>query len=222
MAMALPMALKMWKPGSAKPKNNTPSEQQQSNDVPDRGSSVGGAAVVAVAKKLSSSTMGMRFMQRKKDGNNPTTKEKKPMAPAPAKSVRGVHTTNNASVDNSRSDNVNIDRKRKSEEISQVFHPSSTSAGGEILLDQASIVDMYGLGSDIIGRRSFGGFRKTVMTTWEEALKRRVDDNTRTKNTKHHITDEELLERYEKYVKGRGDRESGGGSGRKEKRKRNR
>ncbi|KAL3756054.1 hypothetical protein ACHAWU_002633 [Discostella pseudostelligera] len=220
------MALKMWKPGSSKPKNNTPSEQQPNNAVPDsRGSSVGGAAAVAaVAKKLSSSTMGMRFMQRKKDGNNATSsKEKKPIAPAaPTKSVHGDHTTNNASVDNSRSDNVNIDRKRKSEEISQVSQPSSTSSNGEILLDQASIVDMYGLGSDIIGRRSFGGFRKTVMTTWEEALKRRVDDNTRTKNTKHHITDEELLERYEKYVKGRGDRESGGGSGRKEKRKRNR
>ena len=214
----------MWKPGSSKPKNDTPSEHL--SNVPDKISKVGGSAV-AVAKKLSSATMGMRFMMRKKDGNRTSSKERKPIASTSAtnnnKSERGNNATNNASNENN---SAFIDRKRKCDEISHDSPPPSTaSSGGGILLDKASIVDMYGLGSDIIGRRSFGGYRKSVMTTWEEALKRRTEDNTRTNNTKHHITDEELLERYEKYVKGRGGERgsssSSGGSGRKEKRKRN-
>jgi hypothetical protein len=61
------------------------------------------------------------------------------------------------------------------------------------------------------------------MNTYDTALKRRTDDDTRTKNTKNHITDEELLERYEKYVKGRGgvETDGSGNRGRREKRKRN-
>ena len=74
---------------------------------------------------------------------------------------------------------------------------------------------MYGVGSDIIGRRSFGGFHKSVRTTWDTAIKQRADSAARANNTKSHITDEELLERYEKYVKG-------GRSGEKDKRKQKR
>ena len=88
-----------------------------------------------------------------------------------------------------------------------------------IILELASVVDMYGVGSDIIGRRSFGGYHKSVHNTWNAALNRRKNDDARARNTKAHITDEELLERYEKYVKG-GNSSSRGGGGRKEKRKR--
>ncbi len=214
----LPMATNMWKPGSSKPKKSTPHDHQI--NLPDKISKVGGSAV-AVAKKLSSSTMGMRFMQRKKGGNPTESKERNPIASTPNKSsVPGNYAANNEAIDSNSS---SVDRKRKCDEFLQNPPPLSLPSGGEVLLDKASVVDMYGLGSDIIGRRSFGGYRKSVMTTWDEALKWRTDDNTRTKNTKHHITDEELLERYEKYVKGRGERESSssGGSGRKDKRKRN-
>ena len=77
---------------------------------------------------------------------------------------------------------------------------------------------MYGVGSDIIGRRSFGGFHKSVRTTWDTALKQRTDSAARANNTKSQITDEELLERYERYVKGGGG--GGGRDKRKQKRKR--
>ena len=70
---------------------------------------------------------------------------------------------------------------------------TSTSDGGRIIiLELASAVDMYGVGSDVV---SFGGFHKSVMTTYDTALKRRTDDDTRTKNTESHITNEELLKR---------------------------
>jgi len=86
---------------------------------------------------------------------------------------------------------------------------------GQVIIELASVVDMYGTGSDIIGRRSFGGFCKSSITTYDTALNRRTDDeDSRTKNTNSLITDEELLERYEKYVDngGSGDRGGGGGS----------
>ena len=86
---------------------------------------------------------------------------------------------------------------------------------------------MYGIGSDIIGRRSFGGFHNSVRMTWDTALKQRTDSAAMVNNTKSHITDEELLERYEKYVKGGrggggggGERKDGGRDKRKQKRKR--
>jgi hypothetical protein len=83
-----------------------------------------------------------------------------------------------------------------------------------VIIELASVVDMYGTGSDIIGRRSFGGFRKSSMTTYDTALKRRTDDEYgRTKNTNSLITDEELLERYEKYADNGGPGDRGGGKG---------
>ena len=85
---------------------------------------------------------------------------------------------------------------------------------GRVIIELASVVDMYGTGSDNIGRRSFGGFRKSSMTTYDTALKRRTDDEYgRTKNTNSLITDEELLERYEKYVDNGGPGDRGGGNG---------
>jgi len=47
---------------------------------------------------------------------------------------------------------------------------------GQVIIELASVVDMYGTGSDIIGRRSFGGFCKSSITTYDTALNRRTDD----------------------------------------------
>jgi len=134
-----------------------------------------------------------------------------------------------------------IDRKRDHNAISSSpsSPPSSTSllssnksnknTNNTIKLQLASVVDMYGIGSDIIGRRSFGGFHKSVRSTWETALQQRTDSAARERNTRSHITDEELLERYEKYVKGRssastsnGEKMINGGGGKEIKQNRKR
>lgn len=188
----------MWKPGSAKPVGASNNAKSPSN---------GGSS----AKKLSTSTMGMRFMQRKSKGTS--DKAVIQNAVAARKGTNRNHTTSRSPVD----------RKRVSEDISkdeQSTSPNTTSNDGVIILELASVVDMYGVGSDIIGRRSFGGFHKSVKNTYDAALKRRVDDEARTNNTKAHITDEELLARYEKYVKGGSKSGGSGNRGRKEKRKR--
>jgi len=160
--------------------------------------------------------MGMRFMQRKNETKSKEEEERKSfMQTEAARKNQRNHSTNN-----NRTDRDSVERKRESGDISK---DEQSTSDGMIILELASVVDMYGVGSDVVGRRSFGGFHKPVRTTWEAALKRRTDDDARTKNTKNHITDEELLERYEKYVKG-GRGGEGGGSGkrgRKDKRKRN-
>ena len=144
--------------------------------------------------------MGMRFMQRKKKDPSSSTK---PVIHQNNK----IHTTTSKNAHN-------VDRKRVNREISKDDEQPTSEI---IILELASVVDMYGVGSDIVGRRSFGGFHKSVKNTYDTALKRRTDDHARSQNTKHQITDEELLERYEKYVKGGN---IGSNRGRKEKRKR--
>lgn len=128
-------------------------------------------------------------------------------------------TKNNNSKISNTADGNNLERKRDHTAISSSPTPPSQSSSSNdndtIILQLASVVDMYGVGSDIIGRRSFGGFHKSVQTTWDTALKQRTDSAARVNNTRSHVTDDELLERYERYVKGGGGRDK-----RKQKRKR--
>ncbi len=84
------------------------------------------------------------------------------------------------------------------------------SAGGEQipLFEIASKEDMYGISSEIIGRRSFNNFNKAVQETYQAAIHARRRDKIDKKVEREHISDEELLKRYEQYVKGRGDMSS--------------
>ena len=71
--------------------------------------------------------------------------------------------------------------KRDNDEISTAPSASSNNNNNNsddeaIILELATAVDAYGTGSDIIGRRSFGGFHKSVRTTWDAALKQSTDD----------------------------------------------
>lgn len=65
--------------------------------------------------------------------------------------------------------------------------------------------DMYGLSAQIIGRRSFNKFNKSVEDSWTMAYTAAKQELKDGKLEKQHISDEELLKRYEKYVKGKGD-----------------
>ncbi|KAL9188785.1 hypothetical protein ACHAXT_007163 [Thalassiosira profunda] len=204
----------MWKPGTFKPSQKQ--SDASNNGAPDKSPKQGDGDGGGSAKKLSSSTMGMRFMQRKNVQSKEADEKKEVMQHAARRKSADNTASNGGSINRGEGASAS-DRKRDSMEISSNTEHSTTS-DGVIILELASVTDMYGVGSDIVGRRSFGGFHKSVRSTWDAALKRRTD-NARTKNTRAHITDEELLERYEKYVKGGG--RSSGNRGRKEKRKRN-
>lgn len=195
----------MWKPGTSRPA--TALEQPQSINSANPNDGKGGPA-----KKLSSATMGMRFMKRKAEVSALTKKQEDAR-----KSVLQAAARKNTLNDNRNSyksiEGKVQERKRRNETI------SADASNELIILEAATVVDMYGVGADVIGRRSFGGFHKAIRSTWEEAVKMRTDDESRTKATFKHITDEELLQRYEKYVKGR-DGEKLKFGGKREKRKR--
>jgi hypothetical protein len=72
------------------------------------------------------------------------------------------------------------------------------------ITDEATNSDMYGMQSDLIGRRSFGGFKPKVDNNWQDC-RRYIsgEDNEGTK--KKHVSDDELLQRYKELVKGRSD-----------------
>lgn len=128
--------------------------------------------------KLSGATRGMRFMQRK-SGN--------------------VSTSDAATTTN--------------ESMSSSISPNRTHAPQEQGMDSmdssapliATREDMYGLSARIIGRRSFNKFNKSVEDSWTMAYTAAKQELKDGKLEKQHISDEELLKRYEKYVKGKGD-----------------
>jgi hypothetical protein len=172
--------------------------------------------------------MGMRFMQRKPldaataspsssrglDGANSTTRTNE----ISNKFENPIQSDAQAKGQPERDGRIlsDIERKRDIDTITI----SNTTENQTIMLEIATVVDMYGQGSDIIGRRSFGGFHKSVRATWDEALQKRTNEDARRRHTKEHITDEELLKRYERYVKKGRDKAGDGDSGRKDKKKR--
>jgi hypothetical protein len=62
--------------------------------------------------------------------------------------------------------------------------------------------DMYGTQSDLIGRRSFGGFKQAIDNNWTESI--RFMNGEQTVRENKHVSDKELLEKYQNMVKGRG------------------
>mmetsp|Transcript_30676 Transcript_30676/g.61272 ORF Transcript_30676/g.61272 Transcript_30676/m.61272 type:complete len:197 (+) Transcript_30676:275-865(+) len=195
----------MWRPGTSRPTTAIEQPQGINGDNPNDGR--GGSA-----KKLSSATMGMRFMKRKAEVSAFAKKQEDARKAVLQAAARKNTLNENRNRYKSTETKVH-ERKRHNESI------SADASNEFIILEAASVVDMYGVGADVVGRRSFGGFHKAVRSTWEEALKMRTDDDTRTKATFKHITDEELLQRYEKYVTGR-DGEKSKFGGKREKRKR--
>ena len=69
----------------------------------------------------------------------------------------------------------------------------------------ATSSDMYGMKSDLIGRRSFGGYRPKVSETWKSAITAWEKGKAGDKAAREHISDEELLRRYKHYVTGKGN-----------------
>lgn len=64
--------------------------------------------------------------------------------------------------------------------------------------------DMYGSQSDLIGRRSFGNFNKSVSDNYTQA-KNTYEGNVSSLQKEQHISDEELLQRYKDHIHGCGN-----------------
>jgi hypothetical protein len=126
------------------------------------------SASSASKKKLSGATMGMRFMARKIEADEARRKTLKER-----QEQEQMEWT--AEQDNG-------DGPAEEDEEAQ-------------LAQEATASDMYGLRSDMIGRRSFGGFQPKVNDTWKSAWNEWEKKGNASEKILP-ISDDELLCRY--------------------------
>jgi len=81
--------------------------------------------------------------------------------------------------------------------------PAEQEEENASLAQAATPSDMYGAKSDLIGRRSFGGFRPHVGDTYKSACT--AWQKGKSEDSKQQISDEELLRRYKDHVTGKAD-----------------
>jgi hypothetical protein len=153
-------------------------------------------------KTLSGTTMNMRFMQRKRELEEAELSRKRKSA----QQDQGMNECVNQSF-------PNIHHKTSKDNTTLLTDATTNILSGNALLTKelnsisnATNTDMHG--SDIIGRRSFGGFNKSVGETWEAAVTLLFKDGLTCNNTKNGnnnkstISDEELLCRYKTCISG--------------------
>mmetsp|Transcript_26012 Transcript_26012/g.29765 ORF Transcript_26012/g.29765 Transcript_26012/m.29765 type:complete len:174 (+) Transcript_26012:37-558(+) len=71
-----------------------------------------------------------------------------------------------------------------------------------VSFDRCTNSDMYGIQSDLIGRRSFGGFKKSVDDNWRACLRGGREDDNKNNSGNPEITDSELRRQYVKLRRG--------------------
>lgn len=192
-------------------------------------SSSSGGVIKKIKKKLSGATMGMRFMQRSSNNNNKNSSNRNhnhKMSSSSA-SVDAIAKDEKVNVKNNDNNNNNGDhdnsyqwemnntkqQEQNQEQKEELLSSSTTASSSLFLFETASQSDMYGIRSEIIGRRSFNNFNKAVEETYQAAVYSRRQQKLDKKMSREQISDEELLNRYEQYVKGRGDMSGGSGYG---------
>jgi hypothetical protein len=184
----------MWKPGTARPKASKKEPTSEPSSLSGSEEKPPGVTTEAVPKKktkLSGATMGMRFMQRKAEAMAAGLKRR--VAEKKAETVSQLSEAGNISQ-----------RTEAIEDGQSIANDDAVALKPQV----ATGFDMYGIGAEIIGRRAFGGFNKTVSDSWGNSLVARERNRFATKAEKLTISDEELLKRYEKYVRGKGDGEA--------------
>jgi len=180
-------------------------------------------------KKLSGATMGMRFMQRRQAAAEAVARQKEDQEQIERdqKLMEWTATTNLENNDNKRrrsctpGSNVRANQQPITPNNNDTADAGITADQGmdidpdspaeivtaNVPVQMASQSDMYGIScsTQIIGRRSFQNFHKTVENSWNKALDMQQQQSAEDQSEREHITDEELLKRYKQYVKGRGD-----------------
>lgn len=160
-----------------------------------------------LAKKLSGATMNMRFMQRKT-----ALTAQQSLLP----STGTTRTTHTAASCGAQSQDPLVDQKMSHDaqhELSRIAHDAARHGDLEInnhnigvSSEKATPSEMYGVyQSNIIGRRSFGGFHKHMEETWNrsyQAQRQQLREQKQQQKTTTTTTDEEILQRYEAFVGG--------------------
>mmetsp|Transcript_24478 Transcript_24478/g.30111 ORF Transcript_24478/g.30111 Transcript_24478/m.30111 type:complete len:254 (-) Transcript_24478:92-853(-) len=122
---------------------------------------------------------------------------------------------------NNSSESIQQHKSLENERISNNDHQTATTETTKTTnispviqyYEKATNAEMYGIRVEIIGRRSFNSFNTSVEDTYQAAVQARRQSYIDEKVKKEHISDEEMLMRYEKYVKGRGGDNMANGGG---------
>ena len=164
----------MWKPGTAKPRSSGATTTDSL--MPKQSSPKEVPSSNGSAKKrLSGATMGMRFMQKRNQQQSQSPR---------------------------RFETQQHDGQQEGETtlLSPIVGQGSTADAAV----EPTSSDMFGIQSELIGRRSFGGFKPKVNNNWQDCRKYLAGEESEEKRG-NHVSDEELLQRYQELLKGRSD-----------------
>ena len=199
-------------------------DNKNSNDGPTATNTPSGVTAPS-QKKLSGSTMNMKFMQRKNEMQSYVNKNHHHQQQHKKQSTP-IKADNN---DDPMQMDMDSDSVASEEDdgplispLLQHQHPSilrGVEEDAPIDTSPATTSDMYGISVDIIGRRSFGGFNRSIESTWKDSYRaHREEGNSRNNNNNRnnknkHISDEELLARYANLVKHRNNNNNNNNNG---------
>jgi hypothetical protein len=202
----------MWKPGKKKPQNATTVFQTSGKNIKEPESKVSSVDTKSKSprKTLSGATLNMKFMQRKQQQQqqqqrqNPS--EHKIVL---AKDDQHVHDMDVDSIQvvgtqaESRHDASYLEMNSMNDLVLPKMHISALPRSQIVrsdYFDSATPCDIYGqLNVQVVGRRSFGGFNPIV-----ENMRKVSIQTSKNEDKNNTISDQELLERFQKFVeKGR-------------------
>lgn len=162
-------------------------------------------------KKLSGTTMNMRFMQRKREQQQQKNTRRPDSGGAAPRRGGNQHQPmeidNNDDAFNSSCSNAkeSLGRNPQHQTLGGVDTDTdsvvdATAAAASFSVNRATPSDMYGVKSDVLGRRSFGGFNRAIQDAWNLSHREATSKYSDRRRKQQAISDEELLKRYEDFV----------------------
>jgi M-phase phosphoprotein 6 len=164
----------MWKPGTAKPSSSRATTADSL--MPKQSSPKVPSSNGSAKKSLSGATMGMRFMQKRN--------QQQQQSQSPRRFETQQH-----------------DGQEGETTLLAPIVGQGSAADAAV---EPTSSDMFGIQSELIGRRSFGGFKPKVNNNWQDCRKYLAGEENEEKRG-NHVSDEELLQRYQELLKGRSD-----------------
>ena len=209
----------MWKPGTTKPSNGRSTTRAQtppssrteglslpSRDVASDSKVQSSSNSESVKKRLSGATLNMRFMKRKKE----TQQQQQRHSQHQQQEGRQGNKTTSPQHDHPKSSSPHQQQQRQQQRLTpsnamDVDYDNVNDSLKEISTQIATPLDMYGMEGNMIGRRSFGGFNPAMEEAWNDNKAMIENGSSGRRQRQQHISDEELLKRYQEVVKNRDD-----------------
>mmetsp|Transcript_53782 Transcript_53782/g.64886 ORF Transcript_53782/g.64886 Transcript_53782/m.64886 type:complete len:247 (-) Transcript_53782:30-770(-) len=198
----------MWKPGASAPPPKTPTTSQSNitnstSSTPKSKTPKGSSGKT----KLSGATMGMRFMQRNRSSNKKTTStsrttSKKDENDDGDQEIISSSSTIKKEIQSWRtipSSSHSGDGDVVMQDETNIENVLVSTNGGQIIPQIATPSDMYGIGAEIVGRRSFGGFNKAVESTYNESFELAKASQKGSRGMD--MSDDDILQRFGIYIR---------------------